>query len=63
MSGSIKAFKTLLVVCGLTSVVGIGLAPTLSIAATVNVTPAGMGSWAFDNRDAGGTSSPRPVRW
>jgi hypothetical protein len=54
MSPPRKTFKTWLVICGLSSVVGIGFAPTASVAAIVNVTPGSMGSWAFDNRDAGG---------
>jgi hypothetical protein len=47
-------FKTLQVICGLSAIATFGIAPTVSSAATIDVTPTSMGDWAFDTRDAGG---------
>jgi hypothetical protein len=49
-----KMFKTLQVICGLSAIAAFGIAPTVSSAATIDVTPSSMGSWAFDNRDSAG---------
>ena len=45
---------TLPLVCAVSAFVAFGLAPTVSFAATVDVTPTSMGNWSFDNRDANG---------
>jgi hypothetical protein len=56
-----KMFKTLQVICGLSAIAAFGIAPTVSSAATIDVTPTSMGSWAFDNRDASGTIGAEPT--
>jgi hypothetical protein len=54
MSNTRKIFNTLQVVCAVSAFAAFGLAPTASLAATIDVTPTSMGTWAFNNRDAGG---------
>ena len=56
-----RMYKSLQVICGVSAIAAFGLAPTTSSAATVDVTPTSMGSWAFDNRDGNGVIGANPT--
>lgn len=54
-------FSTLSLVGAVSAFAALGLAPTASSAATVDVTPSSMGNWSFDNRDVGGNIGANPT--
>ena len=49
-----RFFNILPLVCAISTLAVMDLAPTSSMASVVVVNPTSMGNWAFDNRDAGG---------